>query len=88
MSTGPSRTIARRIRNTAATAAPTADRNFHHAWVGLLTVVRQHYNGTRLPAGIGYVTPTMNTKAAGQPSAKSREADLETARLRRLTYHR
>jgi hypothetical protein len=61
--------------------------NFYDAWVNLLTV-RQHYNGTRLPAGIGYVTPHDEDEGRGPAIRKSREADLETARLRRLTYHR
>ena len=35
-----------------------------------LAVTRQHYNTVRLHAGIGYVTPTTNTKAAARRSAR------------------
>jgi transposase InsO family protein len=53
-----------------------------------LAVVRQHYNGTRLHAGIGYVTPDDEHEGRGPDIRKAREAGLEAARLRRLTYHR
>ena len=53
-----------------------------------LAVVRQHYNGTRLHAGIGYVTPDDEHQGRGPDIRKAREAGLEAARLRRLTYHR
>jgi transposase InsO family protein len=53
-----------------------------------LAVVRQHYNGTRLHAGIGYVTPDDEHEGRGADIRKAREAGLEAARLRRLTYHR
>ena len=51
-------------------------------------VVREHYNGVRLHAGIGYVTPDDEHQGRGPAIRKAREAGLEQARLRRLTYHR
>ncbi|HSO54635.1 MAG TPA: integrase core domain-containing protein [Actinomycetes bacterium] len=53
-----------------------------------LAVVRQRYNGVRLHAGIGYVTPDDEHQGRGQTIRKAREAGLEQARLRRLAYHR
>ena len=53
-----------------------------------LAVVREHYNGVRLHAGIGYVTPDDEHEGRGPAIRKAREAGLEAARLRRLTYHR
>ena len=53
-----------------------------------LTVIRQHWNGVRLHAGIGYVTPNDEHEGRGPAIRKAREAGLEAARLRRLTYHR
>ena len=53
-----------------------------------LAVVRRHYNSVRLRAGIGYVTPDDEHEGRGQAIRKAREAGLEAARLRRLTYHR
>jgi putative transposase len=53
-----------------------------------IAVIRQHYNGVRLHAGIGYVTPDDEHEGRGPAIRKAREAGLETARLRRLTYHR
>jgi putative transposase len=53
-----------------------------------LTVIRQHWNGVRLHAGIGYVTPNDEHQGRGPAIRKAREAGLEAARLRRLTYHR
>jgi hypothetical protein len=53
-----------------------------------LATIRQHYNGTRLHAGIGYVTPDDEHEGRGPAIRKAREAGLEAARLRRLTYHR
>jgi transposase InsO family protein len=53
-----------------------------------LAVVRHHYNGVRLHAGIGYVTPYDEHEGRGPAIRKAREAGLEAARLRRLTYHR
>jgi len=53
-----------------------------------LAIVRGHYNGVRLHAGIGYVTPDDEHEGRGPAIRKAREAGLEAARLRRLTYHR
>ena len=53
-----------------------------------LAVVRERYNGVRLHAGIGYVTPDDEHQGRGQTIRKAREAGLEQARLRRLAYHR
>jgi putative transposase len=53
-----------------------------------LEVIRTAYNGVRLHAGIGYVTPNDEHEGRGPAIRKAREAGLETARLRRLAYHR
>ena len=53
-----------------------------------LAVVRERYNGVRLHAGIGYVTPDDEHEGRGQTIRKARQAGLEQARLRRLAYHR
>ncbi len=53
-----------------------------------LTVIRTRYNNVRLHAGIGYVTPDDEHSGRGPAIRKAREAGLETARLRRLAYHR
>ena len=53
-----------------------------------LVVIRRHWNGVRLHAGIGYVTPNDEHEGRGPAIRKAREAGLETARLRRLAYHR
>jgi len=53
-----------------------------------LAVIRQHWNGVRLHAGVGYVTPNDEHEGRGPAIRKAREAGLEAARLRRLAYHR
>ena len=53
-----------------------------------LASVREHYNGVRLHAGIGYVTPNDEHEGRGEQIRKAREAGLEQARLRRIAYHR
>ena len=53
-----------------------------------LAVVRARYNGVRLHAGIGYVTPDDEHEGRGPTIRKAREAGLEAARVRRLAYHR
>jgi hypothetical protein len=40
-----------------------------------LALVRERYNGVRLHAGIGYVTPTTSTRAAVQRSARRARPD-------------
>jgi putative transposase len=53
-----------------------------------LAVVRERYNGVRLHAGIGYVTPNDEHEGRGPAICKAREAGLEQARLQRLAWHR
>jgi len=53
-----------------------------------LSVIRQHWNGVRLHAGVGYVTPNDEHEGRGPAIRKARDAGLEAARLRRLAYHR
>jgi transposase InsO family protein len=53
-----------------------------------LSVIRRHWNGVRLHAGVGYVTPNDEHDGRGPAIRKAREAGLEAARLRRLAYHR
>jgi len=53
-----------------------------------LAATREHYNGVRLHAGIGYVTPDDEHEGRGEAIRKARQAGLETSRLRRLAWHR
>jgi putative transposase len=53
-----------------------------------LAQVRAHYNGVRLHAGIGYVTPDDEHAGRGEAIRKAREAGLEQARQRRLAWRR
>jgi putative transposase len=53
-----------------------------------LELVRDQYNGVRLHAGIGYVTPNDEHEGRGEQIRKARQTGLEAARLRRLAYHR
>ena len=53
-----------------------------------LDLIRPRWNGVRLHAGIGYVTPDDEHEGRGPTIRKAREAGLEAARLRRLAYHR
>lgn len=53
-----------------------------------LAVVRERYNGVRLHAGIGYVTPNDEHQGRGPAIPKARQAGLEQARLQRLAWHR
>ena len=53
-----------------------------------LDLIRPRWNGVRLHAGIGYVTPDDEHEGRGPAIRKAREAGLESARLRRLAYHR
>jgi putative transposase len=53
-----------------------------------LKITRVHYNGVRLHAGVGYVTPNDEHEGRGKAIRKARQAGLEQARLRRLARHR
>jgi hypothetical protein len=53
-----------------------------------LALVRERYNGVRLHAGIGYVTPNDEHEGRAPAIRKAREAGLEQARLQRLAWHR
>ena len=53
-----------------------------------LKITRAHYNGLRLHAGVGYVTPNDEHEGRGKAIRKARQAGLEQARLRRLARHR
>ncbi|MBI1758250.1 MAG: transposase [Actinobacteria bacterium] len=53
-----------------------------------LAVVRAHYNGVRLHAGVGYVTPNDEHEGRGEAIRKARRAGLEQARQTRLAHHR
>src|SRR5947199_354441 len=53
-----------------------------------LALVRERYNGVRLHAGIGYVTPNDEHEGRGPAIRKARQAGLELARLQRLAWHR
>jgi transposase InsO family protein len=53
-----------------------------------LETARAHYNGVRLHAGIGYVTPNDEHEGRGEAIRKARAAGLEQARLRRLAWRR
>ena len=53
-----------------------------------LDIARAHYNGVRLHQGIGYVCPNDEHEGRGEAIRKARQAGLETARRRRLAWHR
>jgi putative transposase len=53
-----------------------------------LEITRAHYNGVRLHQGIGYVCPNDEHEGRGEAIRKARQAGLETARRRRLAWHR
>ena len=53
-----------------------------------LDVIHVRWNGVRLHAGIGYVTPNDEHEGRDPAIRKAREAGLESARLRRIAYHR
>jgi putative transposase len=53
-----------------------------------LAAAREHYNGIRLHQGIGYVCPNDEHQGRGEAIRKARQSGLETARLRRLAWHR
>jgi transposase InsO family protein len=53
-----------------------------------LKITRAHYNGVRLHAGVGYVTPDDEHEGRGEAIRKARQAGLEQARIHRLAWHR
>jgi hypothetical protein len=53
-----------------------------------LAVTREFWNSVRLHAGIGYVTPNDEHQGRGEAIRKARQAGLESARNRRLAWHR
>jgi putative transposase len=53
-----------------------------------LEAAREHYNGLRLHAGIGYVTPNDEHDGRGPAIRQARRAGLARAREQRLAYHR
>jgi transposase InsO family protein len=53
-----------------------------------LEAVREQYNGLRLHAGIGYVTPNDEHEGRGPAIRQARRAGLARARQQRLAYHR
>jgi transposase InsO family protein len=53
-----------------------------------LAQVREHWNSVRLHAGVGYVTPNDEHEGRGEAIRKARQAGLESARNRRLPWHR
>ena len=53
-----------------------------------LEIVRADYNGRRLHASIGYVTPDDEHDGRGDAIRQARRDGLARARLDRLTYHR
>ena len=53
-----------------------------------LKIVRAHYDGVSLHAGIGYVTPNDEHQGRGEAIRKARQAGLVQARLSRLAWHR
>ena len=50
--------------------------------------VRQQYNGVRLHASIGYVTPDDEHEGRGDAIRKARRDGLDRARQQRLDHHR
>jgi len=55
---------------------------------GELEIVRADYNGRRLHAGIGYVTPDDEHAGRGEQIRQARRDGLARARAARLAYHR
>jgi transposase InsO family protein len=53
-----------------------------------LELVRADYNGRRLHAGIGYVTPDDEHNGRGEAIRQARRDGLARARAERLAYHR
>lgn len=53
-----------------------------------LEIVRAEYNGVRLHAGIGYVTPDDEHEGRGEQIRKARREGMRTARTKRIAYRR
>lgn len=53
-----------------------------------LEIRRRHYNGVRLHAGIGYVTPDQEHDGEGAAIRAARKKGLARARKQRINYHR
>jgi transposase InsO family protein len=53
-----------------------------------LEIRREHYNTTRLHAGIGYVTPDQEHRGQGTAVRAARRDGLARARHQRITYNR
>jgi len=53
-----------------------------------LEIRHAHYNGVRLHAGIGYVTPDQEHRGEGPAVRAARKKGLARARKRRIHYHR
>jgi putative transposase len=53
-----------------------------------LEAVRREYNGTRLHASLGYVTPDDEHEGRGPAIRKARKDGLAAARAKRIDYHR
>ncbi len=52
-----------------------------------LEIRRDHYNGMRLHAGIGYVTPDQEHRGQGPAVRAARKKGLARAQKRRINYH-
>ena len=53
-----------------------------------LEAVREHYNGVRLHAGVGYVTPNDEHSGRGPQIRHARRLGKTRAREQRIAYHR